>query len=605
MATEADLQLHLPTQRKKKHSGQLKKEELEREVWVRFQVDVLRKMLDHEEKVHEFLGRVQHRQDGTSSSSLGIPNFLPPKMKELLAELAMVENEITRLESQISQLQAEVKLEKEATAESKSKQLRQPPPSQNMNPDLDHFPSHPEEGNKELLKEKVSFETKALHFISKAIKGDYNLNDFSISDKALNSRILSDQKENQFQEQSDAHRNKGGKKSGMLIPASPMREPRQPTPRRDRRLETSSDPPSKIPSAPQDAEEESINKWAPNKLSENIVKCLHFIFVRLLRTSRTMELEKSGPISRSTNFSLSFRAEPSLNSKASLLLQKDSRQQDPYGIFDLEESITRDVGPYKNLVRFTANSVDPKCISNSSSIALFQKLKLLMNNLQKVDLKHMNYQQKLAFWINMYNASIMHAFLQYGVPSNSSPEKLLSLLNKAKLSIGGTTVTARTIEQSILRKPESSLIKEVLGQADKKDNTNLESKVRERYGLEPADPNVTFALCCGTRSSPAVKIYTAEGVMAELEKSKLEYLQASIIVTGTKRIAIPEHLLRHMHDFAQDVESLIEWVCHQLPTSGSLRKSMVDCFRGIPVGKASTIIDKIPYDFEFQYLLAI
>ena len=140
-------------------------------------------------------------------------------------------------------------------------------------------------------------------------------------------------------------------------------------------METSSDPPSKIPSAPQDAEEESINKWAPNKLSENIVKCLHFIFVRLLRTSRTMELEKSGPISRSTNFSLSFRAEPSLNSKASLLLQKDSRQQDPYGIFDLEESITRDVGPYKNLVRFTANSVDPKCISNSSSIALFQKLK--------------------------------------------------------------------------------------------------------------------------------------------------------------------------------------------------------------------------------------
>lgn len=596
------MQLQLPTQRKKKHSGQLKKEELEREV------DVLRKMLDHEEKVHEFLERVQHRQDGTSSSSLGIPNFLPPKMKELLAELGMVENEINRLESQISQLQADMKLEKEATAEAKSKQLKQPA-SQNMNPDLDHYeqslPPHPKEGNKQ-LKEKVSFETKALHFISKAIKGDYNLSDFSVSDKALNSRIFSDQKENQVQEQSEAHRNKGSKKSGMLIPASPMREPRHPTPsRRDRHLETSTDPSSKIPATPLDADEESINKWAPNKLSENIMKCLLFIFVRLLRTSRTMELEKSGPISRSTNFSLSFRAEPSLNSKASLLLHKDSRQQDPYGIFDLEESITRDIGPYKNLVRFTANSIDPKCISNSSSVALFQKLKLLMNNLQKVDLKHMNYQQKLAFWINMYNASIMHAFLQYGVPSNSSPEKLLSLLNKAKLNIGGTTVTARSIEQSILRKPESSLIKEVLGQADKKDATNLESKVRERYGLEPADPNVTFALCCGTRSSPAVKIYTAEGVMAELERSKLEFLQASMIVTGTKRIAIPEHLLRHMHDFAQDVESLIEWICHQLPTSGSLRKSMVDCFRSIPVGKASTIIDKIPYDFEFQYLLAI
>ena len=102
-----------------------------------------------------------------------------------------------------------------------------------------------------------------------------------------------------------------------------------------------------------------------------------------------------------------------------------------------------------------------------------------------------------------------------------------------------------------------------------------------------------------------VRIYTAEGVVAELEKSKLEYLQASIVVTGTRRIAIPELVLRNMLDFAHDRESLVEWVCHQLPTSGSLRKSMVDCFRGHGGVKLSTTVEKIPYDFEFQYLLAI
>ncbi|KAL3530542.1 hypothetical protein ACH5RR_009864 [Cinchona calisaya] len=601
MATQEDdvVEVHIPAHdqiRKKKFSGQLKKEELEREV------DVLRKMLEHEEKVHEFLERVHHRLDG--ASTLGIPNFLPPKMKELLAELAMVENEITRLESQISQLQADMRVEKEAAMESKSKQLKQQPSSSLINNPQHGFeflPPLPKE-----KKEKVAFETKALHFISKAIKGDYNLSDFSISEKAFNSRIISsDQKENQFQEEVEGFRNKGIKKSGMLKPSSPFREPRNSTPRRDRNLDTSSDLPTKASCVPIDIDEESIHKWPPNKLSENIMKCLLLIFVRLLRTSRTMELEKAGPISRSTNFSLSFRAEPSLNAKASILVQKDSRQQDPYGILDLEESISRDIGPYKNLVRFTSNSMDPKCVSNSSSLPLFQKLKMLMINLQKVDLRYMTYHQKLAFWINMYNACIMHAFVQHGVPYNSSPEKVLKLLNKATLNIGGTIITAQSIEHSILRKPESLIIKEVLGQVDQKLNTNVESKVRERYGIDPADPNVTFALCCGTRSSPAVKIYTAEGVMAELEKSKLEYLQASIVVMSTKRIAIPEHLLRHMHDFAQDVESLIEWVCHQLPTSGSLRKSMVDCFRGIPVGKAPTIIEKMPYDFEFQYLLPI
>lgn len=104
-----------------------------------------------------------------------------------------------------------------------------------------------------------------------------------------------------------------------------------------------------------------------------------------------------------------------------------------------------------------------------------------------------------------------------------------------------------------------------------------------------------------------VRIYTPDGVLAELEKSKLEYLQASIVVTSTKRIALPELLVQKMHDFAQDKDSLVEWVCHQLPTSGSLRKSMVDCFRSSITsgGKVSHIVDKIPYDFEFQYLLYV
>lgn len=105
-----------------------------------------------------------------------------------------------------------------------------------------------------------------------------------------------------------------------------------------------------------------------------------------------------------------------------------------------------------------------------------------------------------------------------------------------------------------------------------------------------------------------VRIYTPESVAAELEKSKLEYLQASIVVTRRKRIALPELLLlQKMHDFAQDTDSLVEWVCHQLPASGSLRKSLVDCFRNLIAsgGKVSAIVDKIPYDFEFQYLLYV
>ncbi|KAL0460171.1 UNVERIFIED_CONTAM: hypothetical protein Slati_0644300 [Sesamum latifolium] len=221
--------------------------------------------------------------------------------------------------------------------------------------------------------------------------------------------------------------------------------------------------------------------------------------------------------------------------------------------------------------------MDLKCIQNSSSVPLFQKLKVLIDGLKKVDLRFLSHQQKLAFWINMYNACIMHGYLQYGVPSVFSPENLLALINKATLNIAGNTINAQAIEHFILRKPDESLVKEILGKGE---SDSKEIIVRELYGLETPDPNITFALCCGTRSSPAVKIYTADGVTAELERSKLEYLQAAIIVSSSKRIALPELLLRNMKDFAADRETLMEWVCQQLPTSGSLRKSIVDCFRG-------------------------
>ncbi|KAI3799368.1 hypothetical protein L1987_34662 [Smallanthus sonchifolius] len=566
---------HIPTNavlnknKKQIISGhQKKKEELEREV------STLQKMLDHEEKVGELLKRTYQQQD---VSALHIPNSLPPKMKELLTELAMVENEITRLESQISHLQTDLNKEKQVTRESKTKQ------GQILDTPL-WLPKNKGYGD------KLSFETKALHFITKAIKGDYSLRDFNSREKSRTKNVtFVDQKENQDNDEELGVCDRTPRRTGILKPASPARDTRHITPKRERDVAASLDP------TPNQYDEENIAKWSPNKLSENIMKCLIFIFTRLLRTSRTLELEKSGPISRSANFSMSFRAEPCLNSKANLVVQKESRQQDPYGIFNHEGSIPRDIGCYKNLVKFTSTSLDPKCISSSSYIPLLQKLRAYMNGLQKVDLRFLTSQHKLAFWINMYNACIMHGFLRYGVPS--TPKKLLTLMNKATLKIGGNTINAQAIEHVILRRQEASII-------EKAERDDREAILRKLHGLDLMDPNVTFALCCGTRSSPAVRVYTGDGVVNELERAKLEYLQASIIVKSAKKIGLPELLLRNMNDFAQDLERLVEWLCHELPTSGSLRKSMVDCFRGlINNAKVSSIVEKLPYEFEFQYLL--
>ncbi|ESQ42272.1 hypothetical protein EUTSA_v10012852mg [Eutrema salsugineum] len=621
--------------RTKKLNGQQKKEEIEKEVWM------LREMLDQEEKTREILERVQKHQL-PSSSSVTLPASLPPKMKELITELSIVEGEISRLEIQISHLQINLKQEQDETLKqattSSSRRAWKSSESYNNNDNITphqapispKYPNLPPPSpmvNKGMMKnenntksstsrhqENSTFETKTLHFINKSMKADYATESFHKSNEKVG--IVEKENHRSAKKENKSQENINMKKVIRTMKSpSPLREPRysSPKPNKDRvALDTSLDlPPKSLSSTLLMEDGQNVQKWHPNRLAENIMKCLNFIYVRLLRTTRVMELEKSGPISRSTPFSGSSRsfrvdnATSSLSKSMNLVSFKESRQQDPYGIFDVEASLARDIGPYKNLVIFTSTSMDSKCISSSSSVSLIRKLRVLMNSLETVDLRVLNHQQKLAFWINMFNACVMHGYLQYGVPKTT--EKFQSLVyNKATMNVGGKNISAHTIEHCILRKPANSAMTQ---------DRHEEMIIRKLYGIEAMDPNITFALSCGTRSSPAVRIYTGEGVATELEKSKMEYLQASVVVTAAKRVILPELLVKHAADFVVatadgsggEMGSLVKWVCNQLPTSGSLRKSMVECFKNqnSKASSSSLVVDKIPYDFEFQYLLAI
>ncbi|XP_008800047.2 uncharacterized protein LOC103714542 isoform X2 [Phoenix dactylifera] len=577
-----------PRMRVKDMSVKQRRQELEQEV------AQLQKMLNDEEKVHEVLERALLPQ--AARHTLHIPSFLPKKAKELLAELVMVEEEIARLEDEISRIQQGLNNEQEARIKETSisnhcKQIN----DSTVSP-LDHPPTAPSQApGTKVMQEKVAMETKPMFFINQAIKGNYLIHGFT-NDGDIRSIVKTiGRRENQRVVEL---KERVSMKSGMIEKASmPKLPPRPPTTRpsnadADMLLKLLQEPSSIAKSS-----DKEYQKCQPNKLSEKIMKCLICIFLRLIRTSRAVELEKAGNLSRSNSSFLrsgSFRADGSVNLNASITTQKETRQQDPYGIFQIEGSLSRDIGPYKNLVKFTLSSLDLKGISNS--LSLLNQLRALLNSLREVDLRFLTHHQKLAFWINLYNTCIMHGFLEHGLPSD--PEKVLGLKNKAVLNIGGNKLNALAIEHFILRQPSSMKEDHWKGEKDDK-----EEAVRSIYGLEHPEPNIIFALCSASKSSPAVKIYTSDNVLSELEKAKLEYLQASIVVTSTKRLMIPKLLFSNMHDFAENLDSLADWICNQLPTSWSLRKSMVECLKGKSNGKISDIVDIMPYDFEFQYLL--
>jgi len=96
-------------------------------------------------------------------------------------------------------------------------------------------------------------------------------------------------------------------------------------------------------------------------------------------------------------------------------------------------------------------------------------------------------------------------------------------------------------------------------------------------------------------------VYTASQVDNELEAAKRDYLQASIGITKTNKILIPKLLDWYLLDFAKDLDSLLDWICLQLPDE--IRNQAVKCLEGRESEFLSKLVQMKPYDFSFRLLL--
>lgn len=97
-------------------------------------------------------------------------------------------------------------------------------------------------------------------------------------------------------------------------------------------------------------------------------------------------------------------------------------------------------------------------------------------------------------------------------------------------------------------------------------------------------------------------MYTASDVEVQLEEAKREYLQAAVgISTKENKLAIPKLLDWYLLDFAKDFESLLDWICSQLPSEHG--KEAMKCLESAKSKPISHLVQVIPYDFNFRYLL--
>uniref|UniRef100_A0ACD5ZBJ0 Uncharacterized protein n=1 Tax=Avena sativa TaxID=4498 RepID=A0ACD5ZBJ0_AVESA len=355
----------------------------------------------------------------------------------------------------------------------------------------------------------------------------------------------------------------------------------------------------------------------PNHLSEDIVRCMRNIFISLsdsCREAASRSRTSNNPSSAENNQQRSVPSpsgisafwslsEPSsisswvqspqvdLNHNSNLLATETVF--DPYKA--REKLSWADIGGYGAASEVSWMSAGKKQLDYAAES--LRKFRLLIEQLAEVNPVLLNEDARLAFWINLYNALLMHAYLAYGVPR--SDMKLFSLMQKAAYTIGGNSFSAAFIEYVILKmKPPNHRPQMALLLALQKIKAPEEHK---KFCISAPEPLLTFALSCGMYSSPAVKIYTASNVREELQDAQRDFIRASVGVSRKGKLLIPKMLHCFARGFVDD-NSFPIWISHLLPQQqATFVEHCVSRRRQSLLGTTRTF-GIVPFDSRFRYL---
>ncbi|GKV03734.1 hypothetical protein SLEP1_g15985 [Rubroshorea leprosula] len=338
------------------------------------------------------------------------------------------------------------------------------------------------------------------------------------------------------------------------------------------------------------------NLWHhPNKLSEEMVLRMRDIFLFLAESSKLSAPKyMASPSSPHSHFAHSLASFSDSSNKTSLASTPSrGKTFDPYGVPG-KVDWTSSIGPYSVAIEVSWLSIGKKELEYAA-MAL-KRFRLLVEQLARVDPSHLSCNEKLAFWINLYNALIMHAYLAYGVPR--SDIKLFSLMQKAAYTVGGFSFSAADIEYGLLKtKPPAHRPQIALVLTLQKLKVSEE---QQKYSIDHPEPLLSFALSCGLHSSPAVRIFRPDNLNELLNKSLKDYIRASVAISSRGKLLVPKLL----HCFAKGViedSQLPEWICQFLtPEQASMVRDCLSHNKWRLLGARTFSI--LPFDSRFRFL---
>jgi len=181
--------------------------------------------------------------------------------------------------------------------------------------------------------------------------------------------------------------------------------------------------------------------------------------------------------------------------------------------------------------------------------------------LQRVDIDDLSREEKLAFFINLYNMMAIHALVTCGVPAG--PLDRRKFFGDFKYVIGGCAYSLSAIQNGILRgnqRPPYNIAKP-FGQKDQ----------RSKVALPYHEPLVHFALVCGTKSGPALRCYSPGDIDKELMEAARDFLRnGGLIVDPDAKVASASKVLKwYSTDFGKNETEVLKHAANYLEPAQS------------------------------------
>ncbi|XP_075501320.1 uncharacterized protein LOC142539628 isoform X1 [Primulina tabacum] len=329
----------------------------------------------------------------------------------------------------------------------------------------------------------------------------------------------------------------------------------------------------------------------PNKLSEEMVRCMCNIYYKLADPPLVHHSYSSPTSSFSSVGAFSPKFQPDLWSQGFRNeFSFDVRLDNPFHTEGLKDFS----GPYSTMV-------EVNCIYRNREKLnyieyLLRDFRSLISRLEEIDPGKLTHEEKLAFWINIHNALVMHAFLAYGIPENNM--KRMFLLMKAAYDVGGQIVSADVMQNSILgcRMSHPGQWLRLLFSSRTKFKS---SDARQAYAIAGSEPLLHFALSTGSHSDPAVRTYTPKKVYHQLEAAKEEYIRATFGIRKDKRIVLPKIVEYFAKESGLCAGDIVRMIQQSLPES--LTKTIKR--RSKPAQSSRKDIEWVPHNFSFRYLI--